>query len=207
MDDPKKKQAPIISLFQFSFAIVGVVLWIFLIPPLTQPEKLPGLEAAPPGSEDPSETSESLHPVQNSTYLHLQSDPSRPEHSTTGFYLLTWNQKEANQTDNHDSKKRETGNHEDPVYTVYEFVPHDKTGRVVYTGKDTAMTMSGKPDGVYSYRVQTDYAKSNTIQVQVSHHPMSRALTFLSVGGIVFFLTAGLILFGQKAPAGRSEDA
>ena len=79
---------------------------------------------------------------------------------------------------------------------------------IVYAGVDIASTMSGKPDGVYFYRLESVAGDgsvsvvSNTLKVTVEHHPLSRALAFFAVGAIVFLSTLGLILFGDRRGRG-----
>lgn len=72
--------------------------------------------------------------------------------------------------------------------------------RLLYTGTDRARLMSGKPDGDYYYRVESDTApdiRSEVLKVEVRHHPVARALQFFAVGAVVFLATLGLIVFGS----------
>lgn len=76
-----------------------------------------------------------------------------------------------------------------------------KAPRQVYKGPDRARTFSGRPNGNYFYRVRSSSpqsAWSPALQVQVAHHPLSRAWTFFAMGALVFIATLGLILSGPN---------
>jgi hypothetical protein len=72
----------------------------------------------------------------------------------------------------------------------------------VYTGPDRATVISGKPDGTLYYRIR---ALSNPeagpwsepVKVEVQHHSLARALMFLSLGILVFSITAIVIVRGS----------
>lgn len=73
-----------------------------------------------------------------------------------------------------------------------------------YRGPDLASVVSGKGDGQLFYRINAldadnrILATSNTVQVQVEHHPLSRALLFFGMGALVFFFTLIVILNGKS---------
>jgi hypothetical protein len=105
--------------------------------------------------------------------------------ATAGFYQLSWQAGEA------------------PVaFELQEATRPDFTdARVFYRGPDLATVLSGKPDGDYYYRIRSlDGAPSpwsEPVHVEVKHHALSRALTFLALGAIVFIATVVLILRGE----------
>ena len=104
-----------------------------------------------------------------------------------GYYQLQW---EAGET---------------PTRLVESPDPEFENKRVVYAGADTARLISGKSDGHYYYRLESgagtqDDVVSNTLQVTVQHHSLSRAFTFFAIGAGVFLATLILVLIG-----GRSE--
>lgn len=75
---------------------------------------------------------------------------------------------------------------------------------VVYEGPEPATLISGKPDGNYYYRarhITTDAlplsAWSDPLHVDVSHHTLQRAFSFLSIGALVFVATCALIIGGH----------
>ncbi|MBD3617962.1 MAG: fibronectin type III domain-containing protein [Chromatiales bacterium] len=82
--------------------------------------------------------------------------------------------------------------------------------RVLYQGADLATLRSGQPDGDYYYRIRALHEAgpspwSEAVHVEVRHHPLSRALTFLLLGAIVFLATLVLILRGETLTRSRPE--
>lgn len=104
--------------------------------------------------------------------------------------------------------------------------PDFAESRIVYEGRDQAATLSGRADGVYYYRAlpldssETASAPGDTarsasgagaasesmpiVRVDVSHHPLGRAMAFFAVGLVVFASTVALVIRGD-AGAGRPE--
>lgn len=76
----------------------------------------------------------------------------------------------------------------------------------IYRGPDTARVMSGQEEGRYHYRVR-DISQpggwSQPVTVEISHHPLPRALGFFTAGLLVFAATASVIMIG----AARTRDA
>lgn len=72
---------------------------------------------------------------------------------------------------------------------------------VVYRGSDAARVMSGKPDGVFYYRVRDtdDGSVSNVVEITVRHHSLERAVAFFSLGAVVFLATLLLIATGARS--------
>lgn len=85
---------------------------------------------------------------------------------------------------------------------------------VVYEGADRATTVTGRVDGLYHYRLialdpldasagdEAHHAAS--LQVEVSHHPLSRALAFFALGFLVFASTVVLIVQGDRRANART---
>jgi hypothetical protein len=64
--------------------------------------------------------------------------------------------------------------------------------------------MSGRGNGTYYYRLRVLGAGplpawSDTVRVQVKHHPLARAFAFFAAGGLVFIATLVLIVAGSRA--------
>jgi hypothetical protein len=71
--------------------------------------------------------------------------------------------------------------------------------RVLYEGSDHAVTVSGRPDGAWYYRLRPHVAtpgESPVVRVNVEHHSLARALGFFLVGLVVFVATVGLVVRG-----------
>lgn len=97
--------------------------------------------------------------------------------STEGYFQLTW---EAEQ----------------PVRLVESTRPDFGTSRIVYTGSDSGHVASGKPDGVWYYRLESEDGESilsDVATITVRHHTLERAILFFVLGAIVFVATLGLI--------------
>ncbi|MDZ7660887.1 hypothetical protein [Thiohalophilus sp.] len=76
--------------------------------------------------------------------------------------------------------------------------------RRLYQGRDRATVITGRPDGIYYYRARIAAVDgptgswSDTVKVEVDHHPLSRALGFFSIGAIVFIAILVAILIGNR---------
>ncbi len=74
--------------------------------------------------------------------------------------------------------------------------------RQVYLGTDTASVFSGKPDGVWFYRLRTIGKDARTsdwsepLRIEVAHHELRRALLVFATGLFVFLATVFMILRG-----------
>ncbi len=104
------------------------------------------------------------------------------EVSQTGHFQLKWDYRE--------------------VETVFELqqgqAPDFRNATTIYTGPEKARAMSGLLNGTYYFRVRMqDSSWSNVVKVKVEHYKLSTALLFLSLGAIVFFATATLIVRGH----------
>lgn len=120
------------------------------------------------------------------------------QRSTDGVYQLSWS---------------------DPGDVLLEesSSPSFADPRVVYRGGDQATTLTGRPDGVYYYRLRTpDGAHALEaevagpaepwLSVTVDHHDLSRALAFFGVGLVVFVATAGLVFQGARREQASPRD-
>jgi hypothetical protein len=105
--------------------------------------------------------------------------------SSAGYYQLSWDFTEA-----------PTGT----VFIVDERTAEMSLATPIYSGKDTAMVISGKPDGTYIYQVRSadNQYQSNAIEVVVSHHSLATAFRFFVLGAIVFIVLLIVILRGNK---------
>ncbi len=79
---------------------------------------------------------------------------------------------------------------------------------VIYRGPDRGTFVSGLDDGIYHYRVRgradggwSSWSKPITLEVE--HWSRARALGLMSLGAVVFILTAALIVVGHLR---RDED-
>lgn len=74
--------------------------------------------------------------------------------------------------------------------------------KVLYSGPDLARVISGKPDGIYYYRIVTDTTSSphmsNIIKVTVAHHPLRNAFIFFAVGAFIFIAILISIFMGNR---------
>lgn len=73
--------------------------------------------------------------------------------------------------------------------------------RLLYSGSDRARVVSGKPDGVWYYRARPaspGSSFSNSVKVEVRHHPLERAVVYFAIGAVVFLATALLIVIGAR---------
>jgi hypothetical protein len=116
--------------------------------------------------------------------LNLASDT---EVATAGYYQLSWDDA-------------------DGPYHLQESSTADfSSHRTLYHGDDLAMVISGKPDGVYYYRISLSngqqISNSNVIKVVVAHHPLKTALLFFLAGAVVFVATFIMIIKGNRQPA------
>jgi hypothetical protein len=105
--------------------------------------------------------------------------------SSAGYYQLSWDFEDAPT---------------DTVFIVDERTSEMSLATPIYSGKDTAMVISGKSDGKYIYQVRSadNQYQSNAIEVVVSHHSLATAFRFFVLGAIVFIVLLIVILRGNK---------
>lgn len=114
---------------------------------------------------------------------------SSTEISTTGAFQLSWATDSPN-TLTFELVKTRLG----AESTAQTTAAGDEAvrSRTVYTGADTARFESGLPDGAYRYQIRALDADahvvgaSEPVVVNVSHHPLARALGFFALGALVF---------------------
>lgn len=80
------------------------------------------------------------------------------------------------------------------------------TPKQIYRGPDFATFLSGLKDGHYYYRVRLvadagSSAWSDPVMVRVEHHSLSLAFTLFGLGAVVFLLTVGIIVQGNRRAA------
>lgn len=75
----------------------------------------------------------------------------------------------------------------------------------IYQGPDLASFISGLPNGWYYYRVRCvdsnsgDHGSWSEVKlVEVKHHSLKLAFTLFTIGMIVFLLTVGIIIKGNR---------
>jgi hypothetical protein len=109
--------------------------------------------------------------------------------ATAGYYTLRWSAA---------ATEVEVAAFGDP-----DSSPDSGVTKLIYTGSDRATVLSGQTDGTRVYRVRAIgtggvSAWSEPVTVTVAHHSLSRALTFLTVGAVVFLATLALIVRGAR---------
>lgn len=90
-----------------------------------------------------------------------------------------------------------------PVELQESRSPAFNESHTLYKGEDRASVMSGKADGNWYYRARSLDSPaagvwSEIVEVRVQHHSLARALGFFSLGLLVFFATAVMIVRGGK---------
>ena len=114
--------------------------------------------------------------------INLSSDT---EIATAGYYQLHWKS-------------------ERPVkrYVLQESHSQDfDKSKIIYQGNDLARVISGKSNNVYYYRVidrANPLIDSNIVKVTVSHHPLTTAFSFFSIGALVFLATLIVVFRGNR---------
>jgi len=131
-------------------------------------------------------------------FLHTDT-----EVATAGYYGLSWGLPR-------DPTAASAGEASDaPHFELQEAAgPAFDTPRTLYAGPDLATALSGRPDGIYYYRVRADGGPwSPPVAVTVAHHTLTRAWLFFALGATVFAATAVLILRGgQGRPKGYQGE-
>ena len=100
--------------------------------------------------------------------------------ATSGFFRLSWQS--------------------DAEVELEELEDADGRGaRLIYRGADQAYFVSGKPDGVYGYRIRVPAQSEPSpwlgpVEVEVRHHSLTRAWLFFALGAFVFLSILVLVL-------------
>ncbi len=121
--------------------------------------------------------------------------------SNAGYYLISWEAAE----------ESPSAFSEAMVFEIEESVDSDFAAPVLlYRGKDLSKSMSGAPNGTFFYRARVSdpvsgrqSAWSEPLQVDVAHHSLTRAFSFLGMGAIVFIGTTTLIFAGHRKAKGE----
>lgn len=140
-------------------------------------------------------------------FLHADT-----EVATAGYYGLSWGLPGSRTGDlPGDPTAASAGAASDaPHFELEEAAgPAFDTPRILYAGPDLATALSGRPDGIYYYRVRADGGPwSPPVAVTVAHHTLTRAWLFFALGATVFAATAVLILRGgQGRPKGYQGES
>jgi hypothetical protein len=77
------------------------------------------------------------------------------------------------------------------------------TSKPIYQGQDFASFLSGLKNGDYYYRVRVKEDGpwsewSDPVMVEVKHHSLSLAFTLFGLGALVFLLTVGIVVQGNR---------
>ena len=76
---------------------------------------------------------------------------------------------------------------------------------------NSSITLTGREDGLYYYRARAgDSPFSETVAVTVAHHSLQRALSFFTVGLLLFLILIFIIIQGSRNPdagSGGSQNA
>ena len=104
--------------------------------------------------------------------------------STAGYFQLSWSG-------------------QDSVLKQYELQQATQNNfsdaRTFYRGPDEATVISGLGDQKYYYRVRHENsAWSNTVEIEVKHHPLSRAFGFFALGALMFVATVIVLVKGER---------
>lgn len=105
--------------------------------------------------------------------------------STAGYFRLSWPGQEKDQR----------------PYELQQATQSDfSDARTRYRGLDEATVISGLGDDIYYYRVryENSSAWSDTVEVEVKHHSLSRAFGFFILGAIMFVATVIVLLKGAR---------
>lgn len=71
--------------------------------------------------------------------------------------------------------------------------------RTVYRGHDRSSVFSGRPDGIYRFRISEAGSPDSydETSVEVRHHDLGRSLVVLSGGFVLFVLCASALFLGE----------
>ncbi len=109
---------------------------------------------------------------------------SNTNHSTTGYFQLSW-----------------PGTPRQQQYELQQATSSNFTAAdTLYRGPDEATVISGLGNDTYFYRVRHagDSQWSNTVQVTVEHHSLSRAAGFFALGAVMFIALVFALLTGAR---------
>lgn len=88
-----------------------------------------------------------------------------------------------------------------------------KEYEIYYQGPDLATYVSGLASGHYYFRVRewvdstTASRWSDPIEVIVEHHSLGFAWLLFAIGGVVFVLTAGVVIHGAREQDGVDDES
>lgn len=77
-----------------------------------------------------------------------------------------------------------------------------RNAALIYSGADLATFVSGLENGTYYFRARAQGGNwSNVVELKVKHHSLGLTFILLGLGGMVFLLTAGIVLHGARKSA------
>ncbi len=101
--------------------------------------------------------------------------------STAGYFQLRW--------------QGEGGQFELQQASTPQFL----NPQTLYRGGDHASVLSGLANGEYYYRLRADGGPwSETLKVEVKHHPLNRAWGFFALGAVMFITTLVVLIRGAR---------
>ena len=81
---------------------------------------------------------------------------------------------------------------------------------VIYRGPDLATFLSGLPDGTFHYRIRAIGPEetapgrwSSPVTLEVKHHSLRLAFLLFGLGAVVFLLTVGIVIQGNRRTTTR----
>ena len=87
------------------------------------------------------------------------------------------------------------------------------SSKMKYRGPDLATYVSGLDNGFYYYRVRAfnqtreQYSEwSPTVLVAVQHHSLNLAFTLFTIGGVVFIMTALVVIVGARKHSRANQE-
>lgn len=98
---------------------------------------------------------------------------------------------------------------DEPVRLIEATSPDFRDARELYSGSDSARVISGKPDGIWYYRLESAASDaeilSEPVTVTVRHHSLRRAFAFFVLGAVVFAATLALIFVARPGADERGQ--
>lgn len=102
--------------------------------------------------------------------------------ATAGYFKLSW---ESNHVSSYEVQEASSSSFKAP--------------KLIYQGGDTSVVISGLADGVYYYRMRSDYGNwGEAIRVEVKHHSLKKAFTFFSIGALILCMLIWVLIRGHR---------
>ena len=104
--------------------------------------------------------------------------------ATAGYFQLSW-QDPSSTSKQYELQQAKQNNFSD--------------AHTLYLGADESSVISGLSDDIYYFRIRNNNsAWSNTIEVEVKHHSLSRAFGFFSLGAVMLIVTLIVLIKGAR---------